>query len=235
MKILILVSELIISYLVYKLIKSKFVNKEEIKSIALRNNTFFEKIISKKIFEKMRYQFMKINIPFNVFAVGTCVLTGIGINNIIYFFALRVFKIKSVALIIAFPFIFIVFFIINYLADRKQKQLEEVMNDFFIQLKGTFNINNDCIEAFRRIQNTVLEPFRTYVIHMLKEINSGVIPEDALLRFSKKVGITKFSFYINNLRYANIYGGDTVKLTNEPQILFAEILKQKKKREKGYS
>ena len=169
MKIVIFLIEILIAFLFYKLVEYKCINKEESKAvIAITNTSFLEKIINKKIFEKIKYNFIKLNIPFNVFSVGINLFVGILLSNIMYFLALKVFKIKSVALIIAFPFIFIMFFIINYLADRKQRQLEEVMNDFFIQLKGTFNINNDCIEAFRRIQNTVLEPFRTYIIYMLK-------------------------------------------------------------------
>lgn len=233
MRILIILMEITVAILVYKLIIYRLMNKTDMKSIAIiKKNDFLDKIISRKMFEKTKYNFIKLNIPFNVVSLTICLVIGLIVNNLIYFAALGLFKIKSVAFIISFPFIFVLFFIINYLADRRQKQLEEVMNDFFIQLKGTLNVNNDCIEAFRRIQNTILEPFRTYVIHMLKEINSGVIPEEALLKFSKKVGIKKFSFYINNLRYANIYGGDTVKLTNESQRLFADILKQKRKREK---
>ena len=69
----------------------------------------------------------------------------------------------------------------------------------FIQFKSALNINSDIIEALRKIQNDVLEPFSSYVKHLLREINAGKLPDKALEEFAQKVNIKKFSLYINKV------------------------------------
>ena len=97
---------------------------------------------------------------------------------------------------------------------------------------SALKVNSDIVEALRRIQNNVLDPFSEYTKQLLNEINAGKLPEIALENFAHKIDIEKFSFYINNLRYCHIYGGNITLLTEKTQEIINEAIKQKKKRNK---
>ena len=189
------------------------------------------KLMKNKFFRQLKINCYKLGINFQ--GIEIIILT-IGILAAIILFSVFkiIFKINSVAIILAFPFIFSGFIVVQYLADKKQEKLEEVMNDFFIQFRGEIKVNNDIISAFNKIQNTCLPPFNEYINKMMVEINAGEIPEEALKRFADKVDINKFHLYINNLKYCNTYGGNVEALTIETQKMIEELLKQKKKRKK---
>ena len=121
---------------------------------------------------------------------------------------------------------------LELIAEKKQEKLEDGLSDFFIQLKSALKVNSEIIEALRRIQNNVLEPFSTYTKQMLNEINAGRLPEEALESFAQKIDIEKFSLYINNVRYCHIYGGNITLLTEKTQEVINEAIKQKIKRKK---
>jgi len=189
------------------------------------------KITKNKVFKQLRLNCYKLGINIHGIEIATL---AFGCILVIILFGIfkSVFKINSVATILSLPFIFAGFLIVQYLADKKQEKLEEVMNDFFIQFRGEIKVNNDIISAFRKIQNSCLPPFNEYINKMIVEINAGEIPEEALKRFADKVDINKFHLYINNLKYCNTYGGNVENLTIQTQKMIEELLKQKKKRKK---
>lgn len=187
------------------------------------------KIIKNKLFKKLKVNCYKLGVDvcgLEFIILGLGILLSIILFNIFNF----IFKISTVSLILAIPFCFIGFVVIQYLADKKQSKLEEVMNDFFIQFRGEIKVNNDIIGAFKKIQNTCLPPFNEYIGKMMTEISAGGIPEEALKEFADKVDIGKFSLFINNLKYCNTYGGNIENLTIQTQKMIEDLLKQKKKR-----
>lgn len=184
-----------------------------------------------KILKKFKINCNKLGI--NILGIEViALLVGTVLAMLLYGVFYLLFKIKSVAFILAIPFIFFCFALIEYLANRKQDKLEEIMNDFFIQFRGEIKVNNDVVSAFKKIKNTCLPPFDEYINRMMIEINAGEIPEEALKRFADKIDIEKFSLYINNLKYCSVYGGNVEKLTSETQKMIEDLLKQKKKRKK---
>lgn len=209
---------------------------EKIKLRKLNTNWLIEqieesKVVRNKIFRRLKLNCCKLGINFK----GITILifsSGVVLTFIVFGIIKTIFKIDSVAFILSIPFIFSGFLIIQYLADKKQEKLEEVMNDFFIQFRGEIKVNNDIVSAFRKIQNSCLPPFNEYIQKMIVEINAGEIPEEALKRFADKVDIKKFYLYISNLKYCNTYGGDVEALTTGTQKMIEELLKQKKKRKK---
>lgn len=218
----------------FLILKKADIKKEVIGNInkSLETNMFLKDILNKKIFKKTKANFVKLKIPFNFSSIVVSFSIGIVVSLFVYMIASKVFKINSVAFVLSTPCVFSVFMVISYIANRKQDKLENTMNDFFIQLKGAIKINPDITEAFRRIQDSCLEPFKEYVSDFLNEVNAGEIPEKALYKFANKVDIQRFSLYINNLRHCSVYGGDVETLTSETQKLIADILIQKKKRKK---
>lgn len=195
----------------------------------LLNNT---KKFAPKNISKIEKYFKKLSIPFNIATLS--IVLGIGIVSflIVLFITMKVFTLNSVRYIISIPFLFSGIIVLELFAEYKQERMEDGLSDFFIQLKSALKVNPEIIEALRRIQNNVLEPFSTYTKQMLNEINAGKLPEDALESFAHKIGIEKFSLYINNVRYCHIYGGNITLLTEKTQEVIAEAIKQKKKRNK---
>jgi len=159
-------------------------------------------------------------------------MTSILIIPIGYRICLSLFRIKSVALIIAVHLGLLPFMVVKELARVKQNKTEEILVYFLTQLASSLKINNDIVEAFRSIQNICMEPIRGYIKHFLVEINSGVAVEKALYTLSNRVNINRFSIYINNLKYCSIYGGDTEGLTKNTARLIDDLIKERKKREK---
>ena len=189
------------------------------------------KILKNKMVKQLKLNCYKLGIDFEGIEVVVFIF---GILSSILTFGIfkSIFKINSVAIILSIPFVCSVVLAIQYLADKKKEKLEEVMNDFFIQFRGEIKVNNDIINAFKKIQNTCLPPFDEYINKMMVEIKAGEIPEEALKRFAEKVDINKFHLYINNLKYCNTYGGNVEALTIETQKMIEELLKQKRKRKK---
>lgn len=201
-----------------------------IHAISLKNKGIVNKVFSPKQLKDIEVSFNKLSIPYNTISVLSLIGFGVIISVIVFFLCKTIFPLKSIALIIACPLVLSPFWIIKYIAGKEQDKLEAGLSDFFIQLKSSLKVNPDIIEALRRIQNIVIEPFSKYTKQLLSEINAGKIPEKALESFAQKINIKKFSLYINNVRYCQIYGGDITNLTEKTQNMLSEAIKQKKKR-----
>lgn len=233
MSIVIVLIKIIFSIVVGICVYKNF-ETQDTSSLQLIYNTHLSvnKIFSPKQLGSIEISFKKLKIPYNTISVS--MLLGIGMICSIFCFIIsrKLFSLVSVSLIVSLPMFFSPMWIINFIADKEQNKLERELNDFFIQLKSSLNINSDIIDALRRIQNTVLEPFKSYIKQLLNEINTGKLPENALSSFAQKVNIKKFSMYINNVRYCHIYGGDISELTQKTQKVISDSIKQKRKREK---
>lgn len=223
-----IIISVVIGYIIFKNFEIK--DTSRIQAIALSKRGIVNKIFSHKQLNNIEICFNKLNIPYNTLSVLSLIVIGGIISIVVFVVSTYFFALKSICLIIAFPFVLTPFWLIKYITKREQDKLEAGLNDFFIQLKSALKINSDVIEALRRIQNICLEPFSSYIKQLLREINAGKLPELALEGFANKVGIKKFTFYINNVRYCNIYGGDITTLTEKTQDTLAQALKQKRKR-----
>ena len=199
----------------------------------ITNNTItIKKIFSPTQLSNIEISFKKFNIPYNTASLFLILVCGILISLTTFFICIKIFPIISLSLIVSIPMIFLPVWIINFIAKLEQNKLETELSDFFIQLKSSLSVNSDIIDALRRIQNCVLEPFSGYTRQLLNEINAGKLPDKALECFAQKINIKKFSMYINNVRYCHIYGGDISYLTEKTQKVISEAIKQKRKREK---
>ncbi len=230
MKFLIMIIKILIIVLTIFCIMKNLKNKDTSALYEFLMKT--PKIFAPKKIGKLEKYFKKLSIPFNVLTIG--IILGIGILTffLVLFITKQLFTLNSVRYIISIPFTFTGIIVLELFAEYKHEKMEEGLSDFFIQLKSALKVNPEIIEALRRIQNNVLEPFSTYTKQLLNEINAGKLPEDALESFAHKIGIEKFSFYINNVRYCHIYGGDITLLTEKTQEVITEAIKQKKKRNK---
>lgn len=234
MEFIFCVTKIVISFLVGILIiyKAETLDTSGFGALVVQKPKHLIKIFSPKKISEIEACFKKLSIPFNFVTVG--IIIGIGVISfcIVFLLSTFLFELRSIRYIISVPFIFTGIILIKLLAEKEQRKLEAGLSDFFIQLKAALKVNSDIIEALRRIQNNVLEPFSTYTKQMLNEINAGKLPEIALENFAHKINIEKFSFYINNVRHCHIYGGNISLLTEKTQEIISQAIKQKKKREK---
>lgn len=234
MMILINIIKIVVVFFITKLIIEFFETQDTsaFYQLIVKKTEYLYKKFSPHRITELQVCFKKLSIPFNIFTVA--IIVGVGIIAFISVFMVTkmFFKLESVRYILSIPFLFTGMIILKVMAERKQEKLEAGLSDFFIQLKSALKVNPDIIEALRRIQNNVLDPFSAYTKQLLNEINAGKLPEIALENFAHKVDIEKFSFYINNLRYCHIYGGDITLLTEKTQEVIKEAINQKKKRNK---
>ncbi len=228
MKFLIIAIKLFIVFAIGFYIKSKFENKDTSVLYPFKSKKLKE-IFPKRI-SKLEKYFKKLSMPFNEVTIGIVFGIGIGAFLIVLCITNYLFENTMVRYIISIPFLASGVVALELIAEKKQEKLEDGLSDFFIQLKSALKVNSEIIEALRRIQNNVLEPFSTYTKQLLNEVNAGKLPEEALGDFANKIGIEKFSFYINNVRYCHIYGGNISLLTEKTQEVINEAIKQKKKR-----
>lgn len=234
MEILINIIKIIMIFLIIKSVREFFETRDTyaFNKLAVKKTGYLYKIFSPKRISEMEAYFRKLSVPFNLFTVGIIFFMGIIAFIIIFLITKLFFKLESIRYILSIPFLFTGFVVLKLLVEKKQEKLENGLSDFFIQLKSALNVNSDIVEGLRRIQNNVLEPFSEYIKQLLNEINAGKLPEIALENFARKVDIEKFTFYINNLRFCHIYGGDITLLTEKTQEVIKEAIKQKKKRDK---
>lgn len=234
MEYIFFITKIIISFLIgisiyYKL---QILDTSVFGALAVKKPKHFIKIFSPQKISEIERVFKRSSIPFNFITIGMIIFIGVITFIIVFLLTYLAFPLKSVRYIISLPFLFTGVVIIKLFSNKEQKKLENGLSDFFIQLKAALKVNSDIIEALRRIQNSVLEPFSTYTKQMLNEINAGKLPEIALENFANKINIEKFSFYINNVRYCHVYGGNISLLTEKTQEVINEAIKQKKKRYK---
>jgi len=234
MKILLLLIRITACIFIAKYIyeKTKMKDTSMLQGLITNKRLSIKKIFSPRQLSNIEVSFKKFNIPYNTASVFLVLVCGILVSIITFIVCTRIFPISSISLIVSIPMIFLPIWIINFIANLEQKKLESELNDFFIQLKSSLSVNSDIIDALRRIQNCVLDPFSSYTKQLLNEINTGKLPDKALEGFAQKINIKKFSMYINNVRYCHIYGGDISYLTEKTQKTISEAIKQKRKREK---
>jgi len=232
MTIAISIIKIFISVVVGSVVFYNFQNRDTsaLQAIEINFKGIINKLFSPKQLNDIEVSFKKLAIPYNTVSVLALIGIGIIISIITFYICANLFTLKSICLIISVPLVLIPFWIIKYISNQEQNKLESGLNDFFIQLKSALKVNPDIIEALRRIQNLALEPFSSYTKQLLREINAGKLPEKALESFAHKVNIKKFTFYINNVQYCHIYGGDITTLTEKTQHTLHEAIKQKKKR-----
>lgn len=235
-KYIILILILLESYYFFYTICSIKIHKrnimDEVEKINLKQNKLLLGLLSKNIIVKLKNDIERIGVARSIAFLGMLFLAGILIIPIGYRICLTLFRIKSVAIILAIHLGLVPFIIVKELARIKQNKIEEILVHFLTQLSSSLRINNDIVEAFRSIQNICMEPIRGYIKHFLVEINSGVAVDKALYTVSNKININRFSLYINNLKYCSIYGGDIEGLTKNTARLIDDLIKERKKREK---
>lgn len=140
------------------------------------------------------------------------------------------FKVVSVSLMMAVPGFFIPITVLSFMAQKKEADIERVLGNFILQLKNNTKIHNDIIEAFRAVQDSCIEPLRTFTGRFLAEVNSGISVEEALQNFKDKVDINRFKLFLTNIEYCYTYGGDFTELLDKTQKLISEIQREKKHR-----
>ncbi len=234
MKVIIVILKIFVvivfSYMFFKTFENE--DTSGIQALSVGKKGIVRKIFSTKELSNIEICFRKLSIPYNTITVLCLLLMGFIISIIAFFVCNLIFPLKSISFIIACPLVLAPSWLIKYIANKEQEKLEYGLNDFFIQLKSALKVNPEIIEALRRIQNIAMEPFLSYTKQLLIEINTGKLPEKALENFAYKVNIKKFSFYINNLRHCQVYGGDITTLTEKTQETLSEALKQKRRRVK---
>ena len=142
--------------------KAKMKDTSMVCGLIVNTRVSVNKIFSPSQLSNIEVSFKKFNIPYNTISVLMILGCGFIISLSTFCICNKIFPLISVSLIISLPMIFLPVWILNFIAKLEQNKLETELNDFFIQLKSVLSVNSDIIDALRKIQNCVLEPFSTY-------------------------------------------------------------------------
>lgn len=237
--ILILVS----TYLIIEIISSKKIDDKISKYLKHKSDKYYEdlvkyydknkkvKILSKiNILHRINILIDKAGIPRGIFVnpitvIFFCILSF----AVCYYFIFSIFKIIFLSIIISLPALLLPIFVLNTIAEIKNKKIEKVMLNFLLQLKNYTKINNDIIYAFKEVKT--IEPLQGYIRKFLVEVNSGIKFEKAIENVKEKILIEKFKAVFTNMQYCYLYGGDFSTLINKNYKLISEVQKEKEARE----
>lgn len=196
---------------------------------------YYEKNKKVKLKEKINY-FQKISIlidrcnmrnnlfinPFSIAFLGVmCVVLS-------YIITFNFLKIIFLSFVIALPFFFLPFAVLNVIADYKEEKVEKVFLNFLLQLKNHIKINNDIIMAMREVRT--VEPLQGYIKKFLIEISSGIKFEKAIANFREKINIKQIQMFLSNLEHCYLYGGNFSELIDKSYKMIGDIMEEKSKR-----
>lgn len=158
----------------------------------------------------------------------TVVLSGMICFFISYQLLFSIFQVVSYSILVALPMFVFPYFILISLAQAKEEKLEKVLLNFLLQLKSYTKINNDILYALKEIKT--IEPLASYIDKLLIEVNSGIKFETAIENLKEKVKIKRFQFFLSNLQYCYLYGGDYSVLIDRNYHMILSIQEEKAKR-----
>ena len=229
-------------YLFIEKISEKRILSKINKYINEKNELYYKEFLKKyekskkiKITEKFNLKYKinilldKADIEQNIFVnTFSLLLYSFICFLIIYIVVFNIFKILSLALIIALPCCFIPFIILNFIASHKSEKMEKVFLNFLLQLKNYTQISNDIIGALKNIET--IDPLKSYIDKFNIEINSGIKFETAIEHLKEKITVIKFKEFFSNLQYCYIFGGNFTTLIDKSYQTINELQKEKSKR-----
>ena len=229
-------------YLFIEKISEKRILSKINKYINDKNELYYKEFLKKyekskkiKITEKFNLKYKinilldKADIEQNIFVnTFSLLLYSFICFFIIYIVVFNIFKILSLALIIALPCCFIPFIILNFIASHKSEKMEKVFLNFLLQLKNYTQISNDIIGALKNIET--IDPLKSYIDKFNIEINSGIKFETAIEHLKEKITVIKFKEFFSNLQYCYIFGGNFTTLIDKSYQTINELQKEKSKR-----
>lgn len=229
-------------YLFIEKIYEKRILSKINKYINDKNELYYKEFLKKyekskkiKITEKFNLKYKinilldKADIEQNIFINTVSLLLYSFICFLItYIVIFNVFKILSLALIIALPCFFIPFIVLNLIASYKSEKMEKVFLNFLLQLKNYTQISNDVIGALKNVET--IEPLKSYIDKFNLEINSGIKFETAMEHLKEKISVIKFKEFFANLQYCYIFGGNFATLIDKSYQTIQELQKEKNRR-----
>lgn len=227
--------------LIEKMLEDKYIDKLN-NYLMIKNEKYYEDLLKYydknkkiKLKEKINY-FRKISILIDrcglrnnlLISPLTILLLGVICVFIAYLFAFEFFKIFLLSVMIAIPFFYLQFVILNSIAEYKEEKVEKVFLNFLLQLKNHTKINNDIVLAMKEVKT--IEPLQSYIKKFLIEVSSGIRFEKAIENFREKINIKQIKSFLSNLEHCYLYGGNFSELIDKSYKMIEEIQKEKTKR-----
>ena len=227
--------------LIEKMLEDKYIDKLN-NYLMIKNEKYYEDLLKYydknkkiKLKEKINY-FRKISILVDrcglrnnlLISPLTILLLGVICVSIAYLLAFEFFKIFLLSAMIAVPFFYLPFAILNSIAEYKEEKVEKVFLNFLLQLKNHTKINNDIVLAMKEVKT--IEPLQSYIKKFLIEVSSGIRFEKAIENFREKINIKQIKGFLSNLEHCYLYGGNFSELIDKSYKIIEEIQKEKTKR-----
>ncbi len=212
MKILInLIGIVIVSYILEYLF-TFLVNYRKYKNIVfdLRSEAMY-KIKELSYIKKLSYILNEANICLKIKNVNIISTITILFLSTVAFIATFILTYKYLNMFISsiilssFAF-FLPYYIIKYFSYCKKNKIIKMFPNYIISLKSYTDVNNDIIEAFKRVN--VEEPLNTYIERFNISLQKGVKIYDAFETLKRNINIKKINQFITLLQFCYIYGGN---------------------------
>lgn len=242
LQILLYISVFAITYCIIKSVKQKQLYMYIKKKIIFENNKHTEElkntIISqngkKRFFNKLQLLLIKTGIKDNTklwwITPTTVIIFCVVLFIVSYLLFISVLKLPILTFLFCFPIACIPIIILLVLSDIYEKNIEENLISFIIQLKNQAQINNDVVTCLKNTVDFVKKPLKTYIRTFLFELEQGINISIAFNELKEKVNLDRFKQLINNIESCYINGGNLYGLLEKTQIVFLKLQNERNKR-----
>ncbi len=143
---------------------------------------------------------------------------------------LPILKLPILTFLFCIPIACIPIFLLMFLCDLYEENIEKNLISYIIQLKNQAKISNDIIYCFKNTVDYLKSPLSMYIKVFLFQIEQGVNISTAFDELKQKVDLDRFRQLINNMESCYINGGNLYNLLEKTQSVFLKLQNERNKR-----
>lgn len=222
---------------IYKLIfeneKGIYIFKKKIKvfSLKLKENKVFKDIetIIVNLEDQKKINKKRIIIT-PIIILLLSVITFVSSYTLLY----TIFKVKSTALILAVPGVYLPQFFLKYILDRQKSRMLDNLPTYILNLKNKVSSSQDIISAIKTTR--VEEPLSIYINRFNLKVDRGVNIVESFENLKEDIGIKKVYSFISACQICYINGGNFTAILNRfSEIITKDNIQREKLKESSYT
>jgi Flp pilus assembly protein TadB len=189
--------------------------------------------------KRLSYMLGELNIclkikNINIISTLTILILSIVSSIIIFILTYNFLHLFLSSVILSSFTFFIPYFVIKYFLYCKRNKIIKMFPNFIISLKNYTDVNNDIIEAFKRVNAE--EPLNLYIEKFNISLQKGVKIYDAFETLKKSINIERINQFITLLQFCYMYGGNFGNLLDKfSKIQMKTNLQRESEKQKIFS
>lgn len=226
--IIVIISLLILSSLIYFVIPTIQINKFKSKIIQTKPYKKLSEYIGISLKRKLVPKKTNRLNPIILLIITFCIF---GIFFIIFY---SYIKVPTTALILSLPFLFSPVILFKLLLNHEKSKIIKALPMYVVNIKNHIDRDNNIIGAIQR--TTVEEPLKKYVDGFKNNISRGMNVIEAFNNFKNEVNVKAFNDFVNACQVCYLNGGDFNNvLERYINIITKENIHKESAREKAYA